>query len=96
MPFNQTGRISRAIVAVAGKSFRLADYFSGLLDGISAMDFGSYIACCYKANRTPMFRQLLSDRNYGNAITEAAITFCGNYLDDFSKNVIFFVRENRL
>jgi hypothetical protein len=31
MPFNQTGRISRAIVAVAGKSFRLADYFSGLL-----------------------------------------------------------------
>jgi hypothetical protein len=32
MPFNQTGRISRAIVAVAGKSFRLADYFSGLLD----------------------------------------------------------------
>ena len=31
LPFNQTGRISRAIVAVAGKSFRLADYFSGLL-----------------------------------------------------------------
>ena len=53
---------------------------SAKLDGISAMDFGSYIACCYKANRTPMFRQLLSDRNYGNAITEAAITFCGNYL----------------
>jgi len=34
MPFNQTGRISRAIVAVAGKSFRLADYFSGLLDRV--------------------------------------------------------------
>jgi DNA-binding protein H-NS len=31
MPFNQTGRISRAIDAVAGKPFRLADYFSGLL-----------------------------------------------------------------
>ena len=31
MPFNQTGRISKAIVAVAGKPFRLADYFSGLL-----------------------------------------------------------------
>ena len=32
MPFNQTGQISRAIVAVAGKPFRLADYFSGLLE----------------------------------------------------------------
>jgi cold shock CspA family protein len=32
MPFNQTGRISRAIDAVAGKPFRLADYFSGLLE----------------------------------------------------------------
>ena len=31
MPFNQTAQISRAIVAVAGKPFRLADYFSGLL-----------------------------------------------------------------
>lgn len=35
MPFNQTGRISRAIVAVAGKSFRLADYFSGLLEHVA-------------------------------------------------------------
>ena len=45
MPFNQTGRISRAIVAVAGKSFRLADYFSGLLS----------IVACDQARDVPHF-----------------------------------------
>jgi hypothetical protein len=37
MPFNQTGRISRAIDAVAGKPFRLADYFSGLLEQVACL-----------------------------------------------------------
>ena len=33
MPFNQTSRVRSAIVDVAEKPFRLADYFSGLLMG---------------------------------------------------------------
>jgi len=41
MPFNQTGQISRAIVAVAGKPFRLADYFSGLLGPPAGPDPGA-------------------------------------------------------
>jgi transposase len=48
MPFNQTGRISRAIDAVAGKPFRLADYFSGLLNPIE-MAFAKLKALIRKA-----------------------------------------------
>ncbi len=43
MPFGQTSRRHRAIATAPGKTFRLADYFSGLLVRLSTdLDPGSF------------------------------------------------------